>query len=60
MHTQERKGMKKFRLILCFSLTLICTGCSTIKGLGEDVSTLGRWITRGVDNVQEAGQDNTY
>lgn len=46
--------MKKYVaivLVTLFSTTLV--GCSTIKGIGEDVSAVGGWIKKGSDNVKE-------
>jgi predicted small secreted protein len=42
-------------LLAAICLVLIATsiGCNTIRGLGEDVKTVGGWVTKGVDNVQE-------
>ena len=37
----------------CLFLTVACVGCNTIRGLGEDVGTVGGWVVKGVDNVQE-------
>ena len=46
--------MKKIVLAgVCLVLAVACVGCSTIRGLGEDVSTVGGWLVQGVDNVQE-------
>ena len=48
--------MKKFALgVICLMLTVVCIGCNTIKGLGEDVSTVGGWVTKGADNVENSG-----
>jgi predicted small secreted protein len=46
--------MKKMILTgMCLVLVVACIGCSTVKGFGEDVSTVGGWVVKGVDNVQE-------
>ena len=37
----------------CLLLMVICVGCSTVKGVGEDLSTVGGWVTKGSDNVRE-------
>lgn len=50
------KGVKMKKILLtgiCLFLTVACIGCNTIRGLGEDVSTVGGWVVKGVDNVQE-------
>ena len=42
--------MKKVSLlVLCTILVLAAAGCGTIKGLGEDISTVGRWLMKGSD-----------
>jgi predicted small secreted protein len=38
---------------ICLVLAVVCIGCSTIKGMGEDVSTVGGWMVKGSDNVQQ-------
>lgn len=38
---------------ICLVLMVASIGCSTIKGVGEDLSTVGGWVTRGSDNVKE-------
>jgi len=44
--------MKKIcAAILCGLLMLTMVGCGTIKGLGEDISTLGRWLIKGSDTA---------
>ena len=46
--------MKKTLLFgLCIMLAVVVAGCSTIKGLGEDVSVVGGWLTRGSEKAQE-------
>lgn len=45
--------MKKICLfVLGGLLALSIAGCGTIKGMGEDVSTVGRWLTKGSDTVK--------
>jgi len=47
--------MKKvYALILCGLLMLTTVGCGTIKGLGEDISTVGRWLIKGSDTATTA------
>ncbi len=51
--------MKKAILGLFACAFLISlAGCSTVKGLGEDVSTVGGWITKGSEHVEESVQNN--
>jgi predicted small secreted protein len=46
--------MKKACLfILCGLLILSVTGCGTIRGLGEDINTVGGWLMKGSDAVKE-------
>jgi len=40
--------MKKVCLfILCAILLVTVVGCGTIKGIGEDFTALGGWVSRG-------------
>lgn len=39
-------------LVLCGVLILTAVGCGTIKGLGEDISTIGRWLVKGSDTAK--------
>jgi len=46
--------MKKACLfVLCGLLILAIAGCGTIKGMGDDISTLGGWLIRSSDTVKE-------
>ncbi len=38
---------------ICLMLAVACIGCNTIRGMGEDVGTVGGWVVKGADNVQE-------
>ena len=39
--------MKKIYLFFLVGLLVMTgVGCGTVKGFGEDISTVGRWITR--------------
>lgn len=40
---------------ICLVLAVVCIGCNTIRGLGKDVSTVGGWVVKGADNVEESG-----
>ena len=44
--------------ILCGLLILTIAGCGTIKGMGNDIRTLGEWLIKGSDAVQEEGSDD--
>jgi len=40
--------MKKIcLLVICGALIVSIAGCGTVKGLGEDISTVGRWLIKG-------------
>lgn len=39
---------------LCLMLMVVSVGCSTIRGVGEDLGTVGGWVTKGSDNVRES------
>lgn len=46
--------MKKI-ILAGICLVLVATGisCGTIKGMGEDISAVGGWVTKSSDNVKE-------
>jgi len=51
-----KKGGKMSRALLagiCVFLMIASIGCSTIRGVGEDLGTIGGWVTKGSDNVRE-------
>ncbi len=33
-------------------ILLSAAGCGTIKGVGDDISTVGGWLSRGSEKVQ--------
>lgn len=46
--------MKKLLLAgICLALMFASVACSTIRGIGEDLGTVGGWVTKGSDNVRE-------
>ena len=46
--------MRKLILMVVGVLLLAAiTGCGTVKGIGEDLSVVGGWLTKGSDKVQE-------
>jgi predicted small secreted protein len=46
--------MKKFVLFVLAGLLLTTViGCGTVKGIGEDVTTIGNWLTRGSDRAKQ-------
>ena len=39
--------MKKMTLFIMAGLLVVtCVGCGTVRGFGDDISTVGHWITR--------------
>ena len=55
-NSNSKKGGKMNRTLLagiCVFLIVASVGCSTIKGVGEDLGTVGGWVTRGSDNVRD-------
>ncbi len=40
--------------VLAAALVFSALGCGTIKGFGEDVQTVGRWVTKGSQEVEES------
>ncbi len=45
--------MRKLTWIASVFLLAAMAGCGTIKGLGEDISAVGGWFSRGSEHVQE-------
>ena len=43
--------------VTCLLLVVTCIGCNTIRGVGEDVSTIGGWMVKGADNVEQGGSE---
>lgn len=42
---------KAYLFVLCGLLILTIAGCGTIKGLGDDIGTVGKWLTKGSNSV---------
>jgi len=40
-------------LSICLALAVTSISCSTIRGVGEDLGTVGGWVTSGSDHVKE-------
>ena len=38
---------------VCLMFTVTLVGCGTIKGIGEEIGTVGGWLVKGSDNVQD-------
>jgi predicted small secreted protein len=52
--SQRGARMRRMLLLgLCLTVMVTGIGCSTIKGVGEDVGTVGGWLKKGSDNVRE-------
>lgn len=46
--------MKKGILLMVGLMALFTvTGCGTVKGIGDDISAVGSWLSKGSVNVQE-------
>lgn len=44
---KKENTMKKIYLfMLAGLLVMTVAGCGTVRGFGDDISTVGRWITR--------------
>lgn len=48
--------MKKLSVLFVLVAFVGLTGCSTMKGLGDDIGTVGDWITKGSQKVEQAGK----
>jgi predicted small secreted protein len=53
MYKKEGMVKRACLYVLCGLLILAVAGCSTIKGLGDDISTVGSWLMKGSDAVKE-------
>ena len=38
-------------VVLCTLFVLSAVGCGTMKGIGEDLKTVGGWFTKGSDKA---------
>jgi len=43
---------KVYLFVLAGLLVVTAVGCGTVKGFGDDISTVGHWFTRGADRVR--------
>jgi len=43
---------KVLLMVVCLSLAVVSVGCSTVKGVGEDISTIGGWLKKGSDDLR--------
>ncbi|MCK5014941.1 MAG: hypothetical protein KAS66_14105 [Candidatus Omnitrophica bacterium] len=51
--------MKKVILnVLVFAFVVSLAGCSTIKGIGDDIQAVGGWISNGSEHVEESIKNN--
>jgi predicted small secreted protein len=46
--------MKKSFVLYGAFILLGIMGCNTVKGMGEDIGTVGRWLTRGSKGAENA------
>lgn len=54
LNKRKEREMKRMMLAgICLVLMVAGIGCNTIRGLGEDVSTVGGWVVKGADKVEE-------
>jgi len=44
--------MKTMLAVFLCGAMFFMAGCSTVKGIGDDISTVGKWMARGSDNVK--------
>lgn len=45
--------MRKISLIILVGLLVVtAVGCGTVRGFGDDISTVGHWFTRGSDRAR--------
>ncbi len=58
MGSTEGERMKKFYLVLSVLTVIAFTGCSTIKGIGQDIKSLGNGIAGTAEKVQD-GMDKS-
>lgn len=49
------KKMIYFLLLALIASTAL--GCGTIRGIGEDIGTLGRWLVRGSDKATQTSTE---
>lgn len=50
-------SMKKTRLIIMAGILILSiAGCGTVKGVGDDLTTVGKWLTRGADAAKSNSQ----
>lgn len=51
--------MSHLKLILSvFLASVLLSGCSTIKGVGQDLAVVGEWITQSSDHVKKQINEN--
>jgi len=52
MSAKLENTMRKITLfVLAGLLMATVVGCGTVKGFGDDLSTVGHWFTRGADRA---------
>ena len=57
---ERRKGMLGLLLIpALFGLTLLTSGCNTVRGAGEDVQAAGSGISSGAQKTEDKIKEET-
>jgi predicted small secreted protein len=53
-------GIMKKKMLSLMGLLLMASfyGCNTVQGLGEDLTAVGGWISRGSEHVEESIKNN--
>ena len=48
----EKAMRKMYLVVLAGVLVMTVVGCGTVKGFGDDISTVGNWFMRGSDRAR--------
>jgi len=40
-----------YLIVLAGLLVMTAVGCGTVRGIGDDITTVGHWFTRGSDRA---------
>ncbi len=49
----SKKFLRVAALLAAFGAGLALSACNTIEGMGEDISALGRGMSRGADSTKQ-------
>ncbi|MCK5180135.1 MAG: entericidin EcnA/B family protein [Candidatus Omnitrophica bacterium] len=44
--------------VVMLAAVVLLSGCNMIRGIGNDVTTIGGWITSGSEHVEESIKNN--